>query len=60
MAQEANRQALEAFLLDNPELTQLEALLNEFNILEAIGAVRQEARLSDFLKHIPVEMTRTL
>jgi len=45
----SNRQALEAFLLDNPELEQLEALLDEFNIFEAIGAVRQEVRHSDFL-----------
>jgi hypothetical protein len=44
-----DQKALEAFLLDNPELTQLEALLDEFNIFEAIGAVRQEVRHSDFL-----------
>lgn len=46
---ESSRQALEALLLDNPELAQLEALLDEFNIFEAIGAVRQEVRHSDFL-----------
>ncbi len=49
MTANQDRQALEAFLLDNPELDQLEALLDEFNIFEAIGAVRQEVRHSDFL-----------
>lgn len=49
MASDADKKALEAFLLDNPELTKLEALLDEFNIFEAIGAVRQEVRHSDFL-----------
>lgn len=49
MTQNTGKQALEAFLLDNPELAQLEALLDEFNIFEAIGAVRQEVRHSDFL-----------
>lgn len=44
-----DQKALEAFLLDNEELEQLEALLNEFNIFEAIGAMRQEVRHSDFL-----------
>ena len=39
---DTDQQTLEAFLLDNSELTQLEALLDEFNIFEAIGAVRQE------------------
>ncbi len=45
----SDQKSLEAFLLDNPELGQLEALLDEFNIFEAIGAVRQEVRHSDFL-----------
>lgn len=44
-----DRQALEALLVDNPELEQLERLLDQFNIFEAIGAVRQELRHSDFL-----------
>jgi hypothetical protein len=43
------RALLEAFVVDNPELEQLESLLAEFNIFEAIGAVRQELRHSDFL-----------
>lgn len=45
----ADRKALEAFVVDNPELERLEALLAQFNIFEAIGAVRQELRHSDFL-----------
>ncbi|MCB9162293.1 MAG: PD-(D/E)XK nuclease family protein [Caldilineaceae bacterium] len=48
-ATDIQRIALEAFLIDNPELEQLEELLGQFNIFEAIGAVRQEVRHSDFL-----------
>jgi hypothetical protein len=44
-----DRQALEAFVVDNAELEMLEGLLDQFNIFEAIGAVRQELRHSDFL-----------
>ena len=40
---------LEDFLVDNPALEKLEGLLDQFNIFEAIGAVRQEVRHSDFL-----------
>jgi hypothetical protein len=40
---------LEALVIDNPELEKLEALLDEFNIFEALGAVRQEVRHSNFL-----------
>jgi hypothetical protein len=40
---------LEALIVDNKELEQLESLLEQFNIFEAIGAVRQELRHSDFL-----------
>ncbi|HEU5368889.1 MAG TPA: PD-(D/E)XK nuclease family protein [Ktedonobacterales bacterium] len=43
------RKALEALVVDNPDLERLEALLERFNIFEAIGAVRQEVRHSDFL-----------
>lgn len=43
------RTLLEAFVVDNPDLEHLESLLVEFNIFEAIGAVRQELRHSDFL-----------
>jgi len=42
-------QLLQALVVDNPELEELESLLEEFNIFEALGAVRQEARHSDFL-----------
>ncbi|MFC2042958.1 PD-(D/E)XK nuclease family protein [Chloroflexota bacterium] len=40
---------LESLVVNNPELERLEALLEQFNIFEAIGAVRQELRHSDFL-----------
>ncbi len=43
------RKALESFLLDNPDLERLESLLDQFNIFEAIGVIRQEMRHSDFL-----------
>ena len=43
------RASLEAFVVDNQELEQLESLLAEFNIFEAVGAVQQELRHSDFL-----------
>jgi len=43
------RDLLEAFVVDNYDLEQLENLLSEFNLFEAIGAVRQELRHSDFL-----------
>jgi hypothetical protein len=43
------RASLEAFVVDNQELEQLESLLAQFNIFEAIGAVQQELRHSDFL-----------
>lgn len=45
----ANRKALEAFVVDNAELERLEALLDRFNIFEAVGLVRQEIRHSTFL-----------
>jgi hypothetical protein len=45
----APREALEAFVLDNEELARLEELTSQFNIFEALGAVRQELRHSDFL-----------
>jgi len=44
-----DRRALEYFVVDNVDLEQLELLLDQFNIFEAIGAVRQELRHSDFL-----------
>jgi hypothetical protein len=42
-------QALEALVVNNPDLERLEALLEQFNIFEALGMVRQELRHSDFL-----------
>ena len=36
--------ALEDFLVGNQDLERLEALLDRFNILEALGVVRQELR----------------
>src|SRR6266850_1730507 len=49
---ESDRLALEAFLLENPELDELEQLASGFNLFEAIGAVRREARHSDFLAYL--------
>src|SRR4030088_1373392 len=45
----ASQKELEALVVDNPDLERLEALLDQFNIFEVIGAVRQELRHSDFL-----------
>jgi hypothetical protein len=41
--------ALEEFVVDNPDLERLEALIARFNVFEALGVVRQELRHSDFL-----------
>lgn len=41
--------ALETFVIDNPQLEDLESRIAEFNIFEALGAVRNELRHSDFL-----------
>ena len=46
---EDDRKDLEAFVVGNPDLERLETLLDQFNMFEAIGAVRQELRHSDFL-----------
>lgn len=46
---EQDLKALEAFVVNNPDLERLEALLDQFNIFEAVGIVRQELRHSDFL-----------
>ncbi|MDQ3780874.1 MAG: PD-(D/E)XK nuclease family protein [Chloroflexota bacterium] len=45
----ADRQALEAFVVENADLETLEGLLEQFNIFEALGVRRQELRHSDFL-----------
>ena len=44
-----DRTLLEALIVDNPDLERLELLLDQFNIFEALGAVRVELRHSDFL-----------
>jgi hypothetical protein len=41
--------ALEALIIGNPDLDELELLLSEFNLFEAVGMVRQELRHSEFL-----------
>jgi hypothetical protein len=51
-AGQSERKALEAFVVDNKDLERLESLLTEFNIFEAIGAVQQEERHSDFLSYL--------
>lgn len=47
-----NEKLLESFVVDNPDLERLEALLDQFNLFEALGAVRVEARHSDFLSFL--------
>jgi len=49
---EEDRAALEAFVLDNKELKEIENLTTSFNIFEAIGVIRQELRHSDFLRFL--------
>lgn len=46
---DAAYKSLEELVLDNADLEKLESLLSQFNIFEAVGAVRQEVRHSDFL-----------
>lgn len=48
-AESPDTEALAKFVVENEDLERLEALLAEFNLFEAIGAVRQELRHSDFL-----------
>lgn len=45
-------QILTAFVVDNPELEQLEAMLADFNIFEAAGLTNQEFRHSRFLSFL--------
>lgn len=40
---------LQDLVVHNPELERLEGLLDRFNVFEALGAVRQEVRHSEFL-----------
>ena len=44
-----DRKALESLVVNNADLERLEALLDRFNIFEAVGLVRQEIRHSAFL-----------
>ncbi len=46
---EQDLKALEAFVVSNPDLERLEALLDRFNIFEAVGMERQEISHSKFL-----------
>lgn len=46
MSIDADRRALEAFVIDNAELEELEAMIAEFNIFEAIGMIQQEGMRS--------------
>jgi PD-(D/E)XK nuclease superfamily len=46
---EEDLSALEALVVDNDELEQLEQRLAGFNLFEALGSVRREERHSDFL-----------
>jgi hypothetical protein len=45
-------EALTQFAIANDDLDRLEALLNAFNIFEALGVARQELRHSDFLAFV--------
>jgi hypothetical protein len=45
----ADLEALEALVVDNSDLERLETMLDQFNMFEAMGAVRREVRHSDFL-----------
>lgn len=51
-AENTDIKALEALIIDNPDLQRLENLIAEFNIFEALGIVRQEVRHSDFLSFL--------
>lgn len=44
-----SEKALQRFVADNRDLEELESLLSEFNLFEAMGVSRQELRHSDFL-----------
>ncbi|MGI8649615.1 MAG: PD-(D/E)XK nuclease family protein [Rubrobacter sp.] len=45
----SDRKALEEFVVGNAELEKLEAMLDRFNIFEAVGMERQEIQHSKFL-----------
>lgn len=49
MQNDSDCKILEDFIVDNPNLEELETHLATFNIFAAIGVVRQELRYSNFL-----------
>jgi hypothetical protein len=49
---QSDLEALTQFAIANDDLDRLEALLNAFNIFEALGVARQELRHSDFLAFV--------
>ena len=52
MPLDSPKQLLEALVVGNADLDLLEERLAQFNVFEAIGAVRQEVRHSDFLRFL--------
>lgn len=47
-----DRAALEAFVVNNDDLREIEARLDPFNLFEAIGVTRHELRHSQFLAYL--------
>ncbi|MCD4754053.1 MAG: PD-(D/E)XK nuclease family protein [Anaerolineaceae bacterium] len=45
-------QLLQDLLVNNPELEEIEGLLDQFNIFESLGIARQEVRHSNFLAYL--------
>jgi hypothetical protein len=45
-------QILQDLIINNPELEQMETLLAQFNIFEALGAVKVERHHSNFLAYL--------
>jgi len=50
--EQRHRRLLEALVVGNRELEQIEARLSRFNIFAALGAIRQELRHSNFLAYL--------
>ncbi|MBE7385837.1 MAG: PD-(D/E)XK nuclease family protein [Leptolyngbya sp. SIO1E4] len=51
-SRQEQRDSLEKFIVDNPDLEALKAQISRFNIFEAIGMVRQEIKHSNFLQFL--------
>jgi hypothetical protein len=49
MSEDEEREALERFLLDNPELDSIEGALSQFNVFETLNMVNAEVRHSNLL-----------